>query len=370
MPRGRGARGARGARRGRGGRARDEVLVRMRRDGHTYRFSVDDPVPRRDVRELPCFHPLVGVKVRDDKLPVAFAALTPALVNGDLMHVRVLHDAGLFRCYSERMQTTSCRHVRSGARKRAEFVGGVCAECRPEYVKATVPLDNAWMPLELCFTHGVLPPSARPSPLWPLFRASAPSERPWDNVIRMAAHGHLAPATPAQLEDATAEFPEYCAQLAAELALPPNVLFLSLWRLFGTNDLTEYAGLFEMPLVERVLAYPGSIYGADGREVSRRDWKLFDTLMRSRAVMRARPDAPTIEYREIRTSGELLQATAQVALAKDTDTVYVNIADDDDGHVTVEAICALISACPCPLALTVDRDLRHPAHYLLTRDNA
>ena len=362
-PRGRGrGRGGRGASRGGG------FLARTRRDPRTFRFTLEEPEPALDVRQLHHYHPLAGVSLATCseppycRLPIGFAPCQPVVLGDDLVHIRLLEDVG-FVCPKQYRRPVVCRHVRQKLRKRADVFGGVCDECRPGFVKANVPIAGHWMPLGLCIEHGVLPADKRPSPLWPLFRASAPSEAPWKTPVRMAALGHLAPVPQHTLDDLHDSFPPEFAQLAADINMPLHLLANALWRLFGTNEVSQRAAQFEMALVDRVTAWPDCIYSVEDRVVSRTEWKRFADLFRDRHVRRVRPIAATVEYPAIRTSLDLMLASDQLARTDHTDVAWVHIAGED---VSLGAVSDLISACQCPLALTVEDDVCHPVHHLLS----
>lgn len=366
MPRGRGGAAPRGRGRGRGGTAPVGFLARTRRDARTFRFTLEDREPKRDVRELRHYHPLVGVSLRTcsaapySRLPVEFAPCEPVRLGDGLIHVRLLEDLGFV---NHHRRSAACAHVRRGERKRKECFGGVCKDCWLPYVLANIPIAGSFMPIDLCFDRGVLPADKRPSPLWPLFRASAPSEAPWEELIDMAAHGHLAPAPQSALDELADEPLPVFAELAASVGLPVHLTINALWRLFGTNEISQQAAQFEMPLVNRVAAWPGCIFSVSGLVVSRREWKRFDDLMRERRVRRERPAAPTIEYPNVCTDEELMLAKVQLQIAAHDNLAYVNIAGE---HVLLDIVCDLIAACGCPLALTATPTLCHPVNHLLS----
>lgn len=179
----------------------------------------------------------------------------------------------------------------------------------------------------------------------------------------MAALGHLAPVTPQTLDDLLDSFPPEYAELAADVNMPLHLMASALWRIFGTNEVSQRAAQFEMQLVARVLAWPDCIYSANGLVISRTEWKRFDDLIRDRHVRRVRPAMAAIEYPAVGTLLDIMLASAQLGLADNDAVAHVNIVSED---LPLDAISNLVADCRCQLALTINDDLCHPANHLLS----
>lgn len=373
----------------RGGKARggkgppaNRILVGLP-DKHTWAVAPDERVLHMVAHKVPRL-PLVGVRESRiaeppyNMLPIAFQPCVQAEHNG-MLHIRLLEAAGFL---PERIHKPMppCGHAAeeatngnagnngeagssAGASGNA-IVGGICSDCQPMYIRANAPLDGVWYPSEMAVECGVLPKAAIPHAAWPLFRVSVPRHDPWNDLMGMAAAGHLA-----SVSDTAVDYhvlhslpPEQLEALAACSLLHPGAAACALWRLFGTLELESHAAPNEMALVQAVVSSPGSVFELAGRSVRRKEWTAFADLLLDQRVAREKPRNATVEYKSVSNSFGLSHAAAALQNEGADGLGWVHIAQATD--ISLAQLDDMIRQAGCRVALTFADNVRHEARYI------